>query len=296
MNRTLTAWNWSLGVVARSYRTVVVLAAFIALWLWAGYAWVGLPESSVLLLILALFWAVAQVLAAVVVMGGTVAGAAELVARSVDSTVRVSSISSSEKPQTADPTVYATCGVPRYQLGSVWTLGRKRLKSSLVFCLAGLVGVWLCGAVFSWVNSHSVEVASFLTFHLQKPISYVVIDKTFVYIEWVLWAVLGGFLLSFYLAIRREGWRGAAKQTWRLLRSCSFGTSFLTNLLSVVVFGGIAYELAMWHPKAPPGFWDYTQMIARLSLALVLISASILFWSLSLAGLTIPNSKPPGPD
>ena len=53
MNRAFAAWIWSLGVVARSYRTVVVLAALIALWVLAAYEWLGLPaESSALLMIL----------------------------------------------------------------------------------------------------------------------------------------------------------------------------------------------------------------------------------------------------
>ena len=81
MNRAFTAWKWSLGVVARSYRTVVVLAALIALWAFAAYEWLGLPaESSALLMILAFIWAIVQLLAAAVMVGGTIAGAAETAA------------------------------------------------------------------------------------------------------------------------------------------------------------------------------------------------------------------------
>ena len=32
MSRMFTAWMWSLGIVARSYRVVVLLAALIARW------------------------------------------------------------------------------------------------------------------------------------------------------------------------------------------------------------------------------------------------------------------------
>ena len=85
----------------------------------------------------------------------------------------------------------------------------------------------------------------------------------------------------------------AGKQTVKLLAGCAFRTPFLTNLLSVVVFGGIAYELANWHPVVPAGFWDYTQMIVRFSLVLHLISAGVLFWSLSLAGLQVPKQDIP---
>ena len=50
-----------MGVVARSYRTVVVLAALIALWALAAYEWLGLPaESSALLMILSFIWAIVQ--------------------------------------------------------------------------------------------------------------------------------------------------------------------------------------------------------------------------------------------
>ena len=40
----------------------------------------------------------------------------------------------------------------------------------------------------------------------------------------------------------------------------------------------------------PPGFWDYTQMIVRFSLVLILISAGVLFWSLSLARLQVAEA------
>ena len=80
MKKAFAAWKWSLGVVARSYRTVVVLAALIALWAFAAYEWLGLPESSALLLILALIWAIAQLLAAVVIVEGIVSGAADAAA------------------------------------------------------------------------------------------------------------------------------------------------------------------------------------------------------------------------
>jgi hypothetical protein len=63
-------------------------------------------------------------------------------------------------------------------------------------------------------------------------------------------------------------------------------------LLSVAVFDGMAYELANWHPIVAPGFWDYLQMIVRFSLALILISAGVLFWSISLARLQLSKQDP----
>ena len=55
------------------------------------------------------------------------------------------------------------------------------------------------------------------------------------------------------------------------------------------MFGGVAFTLANWHPRVLPGFWDYTQMTVRFSLALILISAGVLFWLLSLARLQVPR-------
>ena len=82
-----------------------------------------------------------------------------------------------------------------------------------------------------------------------------------------------------------DWWHGVCQSPAKLLAGCAFRAPLLTNLLSVVVFGGIAYELANWHPVVPAGFWDYTQMIVRFSLVLILISTGVLFWSLSLARL-----------
>ena len=162
MKRAFAAWMWSLGVVARSYRTVVVLAALIALWAFAAYEWLGLPESSALLLILAFIWAIVQLLAAVVIVAGTVSGAAEAAATEGRS----------------------------FPLSSLWTIDRKKLLTALIFCLMSFVLVWLCGAVFDWINAHSVEVASFLTFHSEKAVSHVPIEEIYDFIEGLLWIVI----------------------------------------------------------------------------------------------------------
>ena len=76
MKKALAAWIWSLSAVGRSYRTVVVLAAVLALWVFGAYEWLGLPESSGLLLMLGLVWAIAQLLIAVVVVAGIATSAA----------------------------------------------------------------------------------------------------------------------------------------------------------------------------------------------------------------------------
>jgi hypothetical protein len=239
----------------------VVLAALIALWAFAAYEWLGLAESSALLLIIALVWAIVQLLAAAAIVGGTLTGAVET----------------------------AVTEGRTFPLPWPWTLNRKIILATLIFGLVSLALVWVCSAIFDWINAHSVEVASFLTFHSQKPVSHVLIENIYDVIEGLLWIVFSGFLLSFFIALLRSGGRGAAKQAWNLLAGCAFRTPFLTSLLSVVVFGGIAYELANWHPVAPPGFWDYTQLIVRFAVALVFISAGVLFWSISLARQQAPK-------
>jgi len=156
MKRARKASTWSLGAVARSYRTVVILAALIALWVFAAYEWLGLAESSGLLLILALVWAMVQL-----------------------------------------------------------------------------------------------------------------------------------------LVILRDGWRKAMARSLKLFLRCAFGTPFLTTSLSLFVFGGSAYKLANWHPIVTPGFWDYTQMIVRIALTVLLLSAGVSFAFLSLARLHSPQQEVP---
>jgi hypothetical protein len=265
MKRAFAAWMWSLAVVARSYWTVLALAALIALWNWAAYEWLGLPESSLWLLILAVLWAVVQLLAVVVIMGGCISGATE---------------------------VAATDGV-KLPIRALWLKDRPKLLNTIAVCLGSLIAVLLWQAVFAWINNHSIEVASYLTFHVEKPVSHVIIERIFVVIEGLLWIALSGFLLSFLITLLRNGWAGTLKQIWKLLAGCLYRTQFLTSLLSVVVFSGAAYLLVNWHPRVSVGFWDYTQVVTRFSLALVLRVAGGLFWVLSLARLYFPKQDPP---
>jgi hypothetical protein len=261
MKRAFAAWMWSLKVLARGYVTLLVLAVVTALWAVAAYEWLWLPESSLWLLILALIWAVVQLLVAVAIIGGSVSGTVE---------------------------VAATDG-RRLPLRALWAKDLQSLLSTLIVCLVSFILVLFLGEIFSWVNNHSVEVASFLTFRSEKPVSHVLIENTYWVIETLLWIVLSGFLLSFLTVLVRGGWAEARKKEGKLLAGCLYRTPFLTSLLSVGVFGGLAYELANWHPIVSPGFWDYAQLIARFSVVSLLLAAGWLFWSLSLARLHVPE-------
>ncbi len=264
MKKIFVALVWSLEVLIFSYRTFLVLALFIALWGWLAYEWLGLPESSALMLTLALFWAIAQLLAAAVIFGGTVSGA-----------VNAAGTEGMDLP-----------------VSSLWKPGRGKAFSVLMFLiLCGILG-GIFARIFGWIDARSLEVASFLTFHLGRPVSSMGIGEWFDVIEGLLWIVLSGYLLSLFAALMREGWRGAGRQRWKLLAKSVFQGQFFASILSVSVFGGLAYELASWHHGVPPGFWDYAQVIVRFSLALILLSAGFCFWSLCLARLQVPGVNP----
>ncbi len=264
MNNIFTALVWSLEVLIFSYRTVLALAGFIALWAWLAYEWLGLPESSTFMLILALFWAIALLLAAAVIFGGTVSGAVNAAgAEGMD-----------------------------LHVSSLWKPRRGKTSSLLIFsAMCGVLG-GLFAKIFGWIDAHLLEVASFFTFHSGRPISYEQIGEFVGVIEGLLWVVLSGYLLSLFAALLREGWRDAGKQSLKLLPKCAFQGQFLASLLSVGAFGGVAYKLANWHRWVPPGFWDYAQVLVRFSLALIVIAAGLCFWSLFLARLQVPRANP----
>jgi hypothetical protein len=265
MKKAITTWMWCLKVVFRSYRTVVVLAALVALWVFAAYEWLGLPESSGLLLILGFVWALVQLLATVVILGGIVFTAAET----------------------------SGAGGSTFPLQSLCRANGKRLLNAIGFCGVSLFLVWICGALFGWINGHSIELASYLTYHLQRPVSHVLVEHIFDVIEGLLWVVFAGFLLSFFINTSTHGWLDAAKQTGGLLAAAALRAPFLTTLLSAVVFGELSFKLAHWRPLVAPGFLDYTQMVARFSVVLILTSAGALFWPLALARLILPPAEKP---
>lgn len=253
----LEAWKWSLTLLVRSAVRLLGLAILAALWGLAGYQWLGLPKSSALVLLLSLLWAILQILVALSILAGTAASAAEAAGFG---------------------------SLPSAGL-TVATLNRKLLTPTALAAIGAAFLFLAMVDLFGWFDAHSVEFASFLTFHSQRPASHILIEKIFRVIESLLYVAVSGFLLSFLVILLRAGWRDAWRQGARTLANCFWRSSFLTSLLSVAVFGGLSYLLALWHPKVSRGSWDYAQMILRLGGALVLLVVGWFFWLLSLARL-----------
>jgi hypothetical protein len=257
MKKTLEAWQWSLGLLARSPMAVLGLAVLSALWGLAAYEWLSLPEASVWMLLLSLIWALAQVLIAVSVLAGSAASAGEAAAFG---------------------------SAPRIGLTFI-TFNRTLLARTALFALPAGFLVWVTATITGWLDAHSLDVASFLTFHSEKPVSYIVVGDIFWGIESLLWIAVSGFLLTLLIILLRAGWREALRQATRTLANCFWRASFLTSFVGVAMFGGLSYLLVNWHPKVTPGSWDYTQMVARMGVALLLLVGGWFFILLSLARL-----------
>ena len=243
--------------MARSPLAVLGLTLLSALWALTADQWLALPESSVWMLILSFVWALAQMLTAVSVLAGTAASAAETAAF-------------------GNP--------PRGGLTFI-TFNRNLLGRTALLILPAALLVFLIAQIFSWVDSHSVEVASFLTFHSQKPVSHIVIEQIFWWIESALWIVVWGFILTLLIVLLRSGWQEALRNGKRAFIDCFGRTSFFTLLAGAAVFGGLSYFLVNWHPIVRTGFWDYTQAALRLGFGLLLLVAGWFFTLLSLAKL-----------
>jgi len=262
MRKALEAWKWSLATLVRSWGLRAALTVLLALWGLAAYEWLWIPESSALLLLASSLYAVVQMLVSVAIIAASAASAGQA----------------------------ASAGAERLLLRSFFGFTRKQFLQSFVVILVGILLALGFFVVFGWVNRHSVEVASFLTFRSEKPVSHVAVENVYGAIEGLLWIVLAGFVLSFLVNLLHAGWSEAGKKCASTLAGCCFKAPFLTGLLSVAVFGGLPLLLANWHPRVSPGFWDYTQMIARLGVALGLLVTGWLFWLLSLARLHLPRN------
>jgi len=260
MKNALATWKWSLAVVARSPAVVGALAVVAALWGYGAYQWLWLPESSALLLIVALLWAIVLIAVAVGVVAGTAA-------------------STSSAAATA-----ATC----LNLRSLLGFNRRHYARALASVVFAGILVLLLRGLFSLADERALEVASFLTFHSEKAVSPESVGEVFSVIEWLVWIVAWGFLLSLFLIVHAADWREIRRRTLRTLANCCWRAPFFTSLLSLVVFGGLAWLLSAWHPQAPAGFWDYAQMLVRMGFSLLLIVGGWLFSILSLARLNLP--------
>jgi hypothetical protein len=260
MKNALATWKWSLAVVARSPAVVVTLGVIAALWGLAAYQWLWLPESSLFLLVVALLWAIALIAVAVGVMAGTAATASRATA------------------------TVAT----RLYVRSLIGFDRRQFGRALGMLAATAILILILHLLFSRADDYALEVASFLTFHSEKAVSPVDVGKVFWVIEWLVCIVAWGFLLSLFLIVHAAGWRAAGRRALRTLANCCWRAPFLTSLLSLAVFGSLAWLLSTWHPKAPAGFWDYAQMLVRMGISLVLIVGGWLFWTLSLARFNSP--------
>ncbi len=267
MKNALAIWRWSLGVVVRSPLALVSLAALAALWGFGAYQWLWLPESSGLLLLLALIWAIAQIAVAVAFFVATSAASVGA----------------------------ATSDGKRIEVRSLLGFSRAQYWRCLAWGAASLVLLLVLFYLFKWSDNLALEVASFLTFRSEQAVSPVTVEKVFWVIQMLIWIIVGGSLLSSLAHLLREGWVEARHQAARTLGRCCWRTPFWSGLLSVGVFGGLAWLLATWHPKVSPGSLDYAQMLLRMSGGLLLIVIGWLFWLLSLARYNFPPDKPPTP-
>jgi hypothetical protein len=264
MKNALATWKWSLTVIARSPLVLGGLAVLVALWLYGAYRWLWFPmESAGYLFVIGLVWVLVQVAVLAGFLAGTAASARDA----------------------------AAAGAGFLCTRRLVGFSRGQFVRSIVFVVAAALLVLAVRYLFLRLDHFALEVASFLTFHAEKPVNPETMDKVFGVVEALLWIVVLGFLVSFLLALMREGWREALRTAPRLLRRASWGMPFVTTLLSLLVFGGLACLLAAWHPRVPPGFLDYAQVIARQGVALLLAVAGWLFWLLSLARLTLSSHE-----
>lgn len=263
MKNLLSTWKWSLGVVVRSPVTLLGLAIVAALWGLGAYRWLWVPLSSVVMLLLILAWGLAQLLVGVGILAGTAASAGEA----------------------------AAGGAAVMDKRGFICFNRLWLARTALWALAAAVLVVLVSNIFAKEDDYALAIASFLTFRSETAISPVDIEKVLWTVETLLWAVVCGFLLSLLIILLRSGWRETIRQVRKTLARCCWGGGFLTTLLSLLFFGGLAYVLATWHPQVPPGFWDYTQAVLRLGIALLFIVSGWFFLLLSLARLNLPPAE-----
>jgi len=217
------------------------------------------------MLILALLWALALIAVTLVSLAGIAAGSAEA----------------------------ADSGGRTLSLRKAASLGVQKIVPALLMFLAAAVVTWIVGSIFSWINEHALPAASFLTFHLSKPVSHVLIMRVFVVFEVVAGLGMAGFLLTLLLVLLQAGHREVWHHIGHAFRSCCLGACLVTSLVSVGLFGGIANLVADWHPDISAGFADYAQLVLRMGFALLLLVLGWVFWNLALAKLVVLSRETP---
>ena len=263
MRKLLSIWKRSLEVTARSPVELLALATVAALWLWGAYQWLGLPESSIWVLLLALVWALIQIQVLVGVLAGVAVGSNEA----------------------------ARAGASHLRLRALFKFDRRQFVNCFIMLVAVFLLVMIVAKLFGWINAHALEVASFLTFRSEHPVSPHPIANIWCWIALVLWSGLGGLVWYFLLNVLSSGWREAWRELRHAVRSCCLGACLLTSVVTVLVFGGLANLLVGWHPKVGPGFWDYTQVVLRFGVTLILLVAGWLFWTLTLARMIVVSRE-----
>jgi len=258
------AWGRSLSVLVNSPIYVLALAVIGGLWCLAGYQWLWLPESSAWVLALAFVWILALAFLALALLAGSVASAS-----------------------------VAAAGTDGHlSLRRILCFEKKRLGRTLLIVLAGALLFFALGALFDWVNAHALTVASFLTFHLQRPVSHMLIGEILWVLEALIWLAFAGLLMMWLLSFSNPRQQAAECPRATPIRSLGL-SAFLTSLLSAVVFGGMAWRLTTWHPVVKAGGWDYAQLLTRNGLALLLLTLGWLFWVLALARLALSRLMEP---
>ena len=257
------SWLWSLGVLARSPLYVLALAVLLALWGIAAYEWLWLPESSALVLMLTLVWAL-----------GLVAGAVAILA--------LITYGASVAATGSEPKLKLRASVRFSKKRSAWTLAALTLA-----VVTGAVGM----SCFHWLDEHALNVASFLGFHWHKPISHLLIERVFWTLETLLWIALGAFLLRRLLTVSQRGWRGMTTAGAKAPQFPAATVTFLTGVLGAGVFGGIAWLVAGWHPVVKSGASDYAQLVVRAAVVLLVISIGWLFCTLALARQALATTE-----
>ncbi len=263
MRRATQAWTWALAVLARSPALLLALAVLVVVWGVGAYHWLDLAESSTLLLLLAFVWGLAQIAIAVSLLAGVASSAAAAASRNARS----------------------------LKLSSLVTFNRNLLIRTALLALIAIPLVLILAEIFSWSEDLALRVASLLTFIAEKAYSPPVIGKILWVIEAALWVMLAGFLSSFLMVLLRAGWKEAWRERRHLAAGCCYRIPFLTGILSLVAFGGLAYLLVTWHPSVTPGFWDYAQLALRVGSALLLLVIGCFFLMLSLARLILPPEE-----